>query len=589
MRKAIVLFIILSAFSVCSGDIITVDDDGPADFNNIQAAIDIANTGDIIIVQPGTYVGDGNHDIDFLGKAITVRSIDPNNPNIVADTVIDCNGSEIEPHRAFYFHSDETADSVVDGLTIVNGYSPPEQYENQTYTFWGGGAILCYNSSPTISNCCFLNNQAAHYGGAVYCSDSDSLISRCIFTNNVAHTGGAISCRSGSPVVENCIIRNNEAVGYVEGWGRNLGGGIYSIYGLTIINNCRITGNFAESAGGGVCTQDVDSMITNCTIFGNTSPLGGAIYCGELSYPSIDNCILWGNEAINGPEIAMCSMDWGSWLSVSYSNVQGGQAAIYDKDILDWGEGNIDVDPLFADADANDFHLQSQAGRWDANSQSWVKDANTSPCIDAGDPNSDWTLELWPHGQRINMGAYGGTPQGSMSLSTAGNIADLDNDGDVDYNDLKLFTGKWPIEQVLLAEDLDRNGEVNFKDYAIFGREWFNESLGEPPMTYEITQCGGGILAVGLDQTRFTVTVEGNYIHFEDIMKANCCATELWLEMYVYEDEIIIYEKEYGGYCYCICHYPIEADIGPFESGTYTLGVYEDYGGLIGTTTVIIE
>ena len=112
--------------------------------------------------------------------------------------------------------------------------------------------------------------------------------------------------------------------------------------------------------------------------------------------------------------------------------------------------------------------MQSVAGRWDPNSETWVTDANMSLCIDAGDPSSDWTAELWPHGKRINMGAYGCTPQASMSLSDAGNIADLDGDGDVDDNDTVLFADKWLYEQVLLSEDLDRNGFVDFADFAIF-------------------------------------------------------------------------------------------------------------------------
>lgn len=53
----------------------------------------------------------------------------------------------------------------------------------------------------------------------------------------------------------------------------------------------------------------------------------------------------------------------------------------------------------------------------------WVYDDSNSLCIDAGDPNSDWSDELWPNGNRINMGAYGGTPQASLSLSTVGNDA----------------------------------------------------------------------------------------------------------------------------------------------------------------------
>jgi hypothetical protein len=164
---------------------------------------------------------------------------------------------------------------------------------------------------------------------------------------------------------------------------------------------------------------------------------------------------------------------------------------------LNWGLGNIKTDPCFAEpgfwAHANDpnlivepndpnaawidgdYHLRSPAGRWDPPRNTWVIDTDTRSCIDAGNPNSDWTAELWPHGKRINMGAYGGTPQASMSLSDAGNIADLNNDGAVDYTDLMLFTDEWPSRQILLPQDLDRNGVVNFIDFAIFANEWLWE------------------------------------------------------------------------------------------------------------------
>jgi hypothetical protein len=91
---------------------------------------------------------------------------------------------------------------------------------------------------------------------------------------------------------------------------------------------------------------------------------------------------------------------------VTYSNVQGG-----------WSdEGNIDVDALFADPANGDYHLQSQSGRWDPQTETWVADDVTSPCIDAGDPDSDLHTEPSPNGGRINMGAYGGTSQASKSF-----------------------------------------------------------------------------------------------------------------------------------------------------------------------------
>ncbi|GAF78502.1 unnamed protein product, partial [marine sediment metagenome] len=159
-------------------------------------------------------------------------------------------------------------------------------------------------------------------------------------------------------------------------------------------------------------------------------------------------------------------------------DVQGGEEAVYVGPgcTLNWGDGNIDADPCFADPCNGDYHLKSQAGRWEPSGQTWVQDAVTSPCIDAGidvgNPASDWTAELWPHGKRINMGAYGDTPEASMSVSDVGNIADLNNSGFIDYVDMRMFTDKWLYQEFLLSEDLNRDGTVDFVDFAIMSAHW---------------------------------------------------------------------------------------------------------------------
>ena len=79
---------------------------------------------------------------------------------------------------------------------------------------------------------------------------------------------------------------------------------------------------------------------------------------------------------------------------------------------------------------------------------------------------------MWPHGKCINMGAYGGTPQASMSLSDTGNIADLNNDDAVDLMDFAIFADSWLIERVLMAENLDRTGLVDINDLAVFIENW---------------------------------------------------------------------------------------------------------------------
>lgn len=173
---------------------ITVDDDGPADFNNIQAAIEDANDGDEIIVTDGTYTGDGNRDIDFLGKAIVVRS--ENGPD---SCVIDCQNLS----RAFYFHNGEDANSVLDGFTMTNGYDT------------SGGAIRCSGSSPVIADCIITGNRAGDIsgsGGAIFSGEySSPTITNCTVTGNSAGTGGAIHCYESNAAVSNCILSDNLA------------------------------------------------------------------------------------------------------------------------------------------------------------------------------------------------------------------------------------------------------------------------------------------------------------------------------------------------------------------------------------------
>ena len=432
-RRPVIIALAVFATSPCFARIITVDDNGPADFNSIQAAINDANNGDIITVQPGIYTGDGNRDIDFLGKVITVKS--ENGPE---NCIIDCDATYEDNHRGFYFVHNEGRDSVLDGLTITNAYI--------VVMCEGGAGIYIDGASPTINNCIITANMAELLPESLcYCY------------------GGAIYIGDGSyPLFTNCTISYNS----VGNWGR--GGGIYFYYSAAArayLKNCVISGNAAlgiDSAGGGIYF-DLYSGFTimfNCTIADNLATQGGGgVYSCSNALKVITNSIIWGNS----PE-QIYAVDK-TKIIVSYSDVSGGWS----------GTGNINADPCFADAANNDHHLKSQAGRWDANSKTWVEDQSQSPAIDAGSPSSDWTAELWPHGKRINMGAYGGTPQASMSLSEAGNAADLNNNSQVNYIDLMTFVDKWLCRQVLLPEDLDRNGAVNFIDFAIFANNWFWE------------------------------------------------------------------------------------------------------------------
>ena len=92
----------------------------------IQGAIDAASPNDEVVLSVGTHSGPGNCDLDFHGKAMTLRSSDPADPAVVAATIIQCGGASGQPHRGFVFRSGEGAGTVVSGLTITGGYAPVE-------------------------------------------------------------------------------------------------------------------------------------------------------------------------------------------------------------------------------------------------------------------------------------------------------------------------------------------------------------------------------------------------------------------------------------------------------------------------------
>lgn len=237
-------------------------------FPTIQAALDWELLGpcDEIVLQDGTFTGPGNRAISFRGKRVTVRS--QNGPS---QCTVDAQGLD----RVFLFVTGETAQSVLDGITITGGCPSAEAYAD-------GGGIYMDGASPTIRNCRITGNGTGT-------------------SSWPAGNGGGIACHASSPYLDNCTIDHNNAINhYHAGSFASKGGGLLGDAGShPVLNHCTISANRSDVDGGGILCSAVD--LTDCTISSNAAGAsyyyfggsGGGIYCGTVF---LLDCVVTGNS-----------------------------------------------------------------------------------------------------------------------------------------------------------------------------------------------------------------------------------------------------------------------------------------------------
>lgn len=287
---------------------------------SLSAAIDSAGAGDEVWVAEGAY------------RPIALKSgVKVYGGFMGTETAASASAPEL--HRTYISGAGSQrvvtsvgndASTVLRGFTIKDGLLlQPDQ---------AGGGLYLNNSSATIVECDFTNNSARFAGGAVanYHGGSPTFINCRFFANGGANGnttpvgGGAVFNHDGSPSFVNSVFHGNKA---------GDGGAVVSLRGSVEFLNCTFSNNEATKRHGGA-------------LFDNT---GRAV---------VRNCIIWNNRAASGEasEIYNHPRDGGT-TDVAFSDVKGG-----------WpGMGNIASDPLFANATANDFRLQS-----------------ASPCADLG-------------------------------------------------------------------------------------------------------------------------------------------------------------------------------------------------------------
>ncbi len=240
----------------------------PSDQPTIQAGIDAAADGDTVLVANGVYVGPGNRDINFGGKAITVES-----EHGFATCIIDCQSQG----RGFLFVNDEGADSILRGVTVRNGLSGNN-----------GGGIYCIMASPVIEGSRIENCYAEDTGGGIFCTMGSPAIRHNLITGCEAGLdGGGINCDDCTVVIgDNSIIGNT---------GPRFGGGVHCEGGLQTVTGNSITNNSSHHGGGLGCFAD--GLVSANSFIGNYGELtGSAIYCASESSALITGNTISENE-----------------------------------------------------------------------------------------------------------------------------------------------------------------------------------------------------------------------------------------------------------------------------------------------------
>ncbi len=274
----------------------------PQDYLTIQEALDNATYNDIVSLDFGTFSDEGNRDLDFHGRNVTLLGKGCEN------TIIDLGGSAAEPHRLAELWDVEGTVRLVN-LAIINGYAGTSNHAGNP-NYCGGAVMVSERSSLYVFDCCFTNCYASNEGGAIWYDRqySDAELNLSItgsrFANCAAHQGGAVYAENDSTwfsvtvQIDDSTFEDNTGVD-----GTASGSAFYCpiLYGnLTLANNIFNSNDYTAV----VVNRPQTAEITDCQFDANSGAtiasalsLEGALE--ETSYLLVRGCTFSNNSSEN--------------------------------------------------------------------------------------------------------------------------------------------------------------------------------------------------------------------------------------------------------------------------------------------------
>ncbi len=315
--------------------------DGTGDAPTIQAGIDSAAVGDVVLVAAGTYTWSNQGTGDDYGMIRFWRGV--SGFDVRSESGPDVTFLDAEwQGRVMYIQAEN--DITIEGFTFTRGRAPT--------SYDSGGGLIGHLSFPVIRNCVFTGNTAQYGGGFWFGGVSDLTVEDCEFYGNTAEYGAGIFLinSSGESVIRDCSVHNNIA--------DRRGGGVFVYRYKVEFDECVVYGNSADQAGGGFAWEEYEpSEITHCTIARNTAPEGGGIYLFLGSALTVRYSIIaWSREGGALYRGSDCALEIG--CSAIYGNVGGDELP---PGTVDTG-GNFFLDPQFCGIRGSEnYYLQSDS------------------------------------------------------------------------------------------------------------------------------------------------------------------------------------------------------------------------------------